>query len=109
MGKHEGLLFIYVSLPPISDQNAPLLSREAPSADSSDLQLDLRGSENESNKFNSSGRYADWFANDHDSVAINLNRVPVKSNRERVWTERREGRDNTCVMFLSLISSSSRM
>jgi hypothetical protein len=44
----------------------------------SELQLDLRGGENESNKFDSGGRYL-------DSVAAYVNRAAVKSNQGRVW------------------------
>jgi hypothetical protein len=51
----------------------------------SEVQLDLRNSENESDKFDSGGRYVDSFASGLDSVAVGVNRVTVKSNRGRVW------------------------
>jgi hypothetical protein len=49
-----------------------------------ELQLDLRGDKNESDKFDSIGRYVNSFASSLDSMAANMNRVAVKSNRRRV-------------------------
>jgi hypothetical protein len=46
----------------------------------SEEQLDLRDSENESDKFDSGERYVDSFVAGLDSVAVGVNRVAVKSN-----------------------------
>jgi hypothetical protein len=45
----------------------------------------LGGNKNESDKFDSGGRYVDSFAGGLDSVAAGVNRAAVKSNRGRVW------------------------
>jgi hypothetical protein len=49
-----------------------------------ELQLDLHGDDNKSNKFDSGGRYVDMYVGDLNSVTVDVNHVAVKLNRGRV-------------------------
>jgi hypothetical protein len=55
--------------------------QQASGGSGSELQFDLRGSENKSEKFDSGGKYVDSFAGGLDSVTAGMNRVEVESNR----------------------------
>jgi hypothetical protein len=50
-----------------------------------ELQLDLRGGENDSNKFYFGGRYVDSFIDGLYPLVVDVNHAAVKSNRGRVW------------------------
>jgi hypothetical protein len=79
---NTSLLFSHAASPKTMLVERP---QQASGSIDSEVQLDLRNSENESDKFDSGGRYVDSFASGLDSVAVGVNRVTVKSNRGRVW------------------------